>query len=220
MSKRVLIAGASIAGPALAHWLHRYGFEVTVVERAPVLRPGGQAVDLRGVAKEVARRMGLDQQIRAACTDTRGMSVVNRKNKRLAGVRADQFEGDGMIAEIEILRGDLSAVLYGATKGDVEYVFGDRITELDDTGNGVEARFASGVRRDFDVVVGADGLHSSLRAMVFGPEAEFVHTSATSSVSSPCPTGSTWTAGRSATASRAGWPACAVSGTTRRRWPS
>jgi 2-polyprenyl-6-methoxyphenol hydroxylase-like FAD-dependent oxidoreductase len=127
------------------------------------------------VAKEVARRMGLDQQIRAACTDTRGMSVVNRKNKRLAELRADQFEGDGMIAEIEILRGDLSAVLYGATKGDVEYVFGDRITELDETGNGVEARFASGVRRDFDVVVGADGLHSSLRAMVFGPEAEFVH---------------------------------------------
>ncbi|MEV0052903.1 FAD-dependent monooxygenase [Saccharopolyspora shandongensis] len=136
MTKKVLISGASIAGPALAHWLHRYGFTVTVVERAPRLRPGGQAVDLRGVGKEVVRRMGLNTQIRAACTDTRGMSLVDRDNKERAQLRADMFGGDGMVAEIEILRGDLAAVLHEATRHDVEYRFGDTINGLEQTRDG------------------------------------------------------------------------------------
>jgi 2-polyprenyl-6-methoxyphenol hydroxylase-like FAD-dependent oxidoreductase len=171
----VLISGASIAGPALAHWLHRYGFAVTVVERAPVLRPGGQAVDLRGVAKEAVRRMGLMEQVRAACTDTRGMSIVNSRNERVADLRADMFGGDGLIAEIEILRGDLAEVFYRATVDDVEYVFGDQITVLEQHPDRVEVGFAGGDRRSFDLVVGADGLHSALRAMVFGPENDFLH---------------------------------------------
>jgi 2-polyprenyl-6-methoxyphenol hydroxylase-like FAD-dependent oxidoreductase len=174
MPTHALIAGASIAGPALARWLHRYGFAVTVVERAPALRPGGQAVDLRGVAKEVVARMGLFDEVRAACTDTRGMSLVNGNNKPLAELRADQFGGDGLIAEIEILRGDLSEVFYAATKDDVEYVFGDHIESLEQHSDGVEVTFASGSTRHFDLIVGADGLHSGLRALVFGPESEFI----------------------------------------------
>jgi 2-polyprenyl-6-methoxyphenol hydroxylase-like FAD-dependent oxidoreductase len=175
MTTHVLISGASIAGPALAHWLHRYGFAVTVVERAPTLRPGGQAVDLRGVAKEAVRRMGLIEQVRAACTDTRGMSIVNSKNQRIADLRADMFGGDGLIAEIEILRGDLAETFYRATADDVEYVFGDQITELEQHRDRVEVGFAGGERRSFDLVVGADGLHSALRAMVFRPEQDFLH---------------------------------------------
>jgi 2-polyprenyl-6-methoxyphenol hydroxylase-like FAD-dependent oxidoreductase len=174
MPTHVLIAGASIAGPALARWLHRYGFTVTVVERAPQLRPGGQAVDLRGVAKEAVARMGLLDEVRAACTDTAGMSLVNRDNKPLARLRADQFGGDGLIAEIEILRGDLSEVFYAATKDDVEYLFGDHIEALDQHSDGVTVRFAKGSTRQFDLVVGADGLHSGLRTLVFGPESDFV----------------------------------------------
>ena len=85
---RVLVAGASIAGPALAHWLHRQGAEVTVVERAPGLRPGGQAVDARGVAKEVIRRMGLDAAVRAACTDTAGAYTVDVDGNVLETFRA------------------------------------------------------------------------------------------------------------------------------------
>jgi 2-polyprenyl-6-methoxyphenol hydroxylase-like FAD-dependent oxidoreductase len=175
MSARVLISGASIAGPALAHWLHRYGFAVTVVERAPALRPGGQAVDLRGVAKEVVRRMGLDAQVRAARTNTRGMSIVNRKNKQIGELRSDMFGGDGMIAEIEILRGDLADVFYTATKDDVEYVFGDHITGIQQHDDRVEVSFAGGSQSTFDLVIGADGLHSGLRAMIFGPESNFAH---------------------------------------------
>lgn len=172
---RVLVAGASIAGPALAHWLRRRGAEVTVVERAPALRPGGQAVDARGVTKEVIRRMGLDAQVRAACTDTAGAHAVDADGTVLETFRADDDGGDGYIADIEILRGDLSRVLHDDTRDGVEYVFGDRIVELTQDADGVDVVLASGGRRRFDLVIGADGLHSALRAMVFGPRERFVH---------------------------------------------
>jgi 2-polyprenyl-6-methoxyphenol hydroxylase-like FAD-dependent oxidoreductase len=171
---RVLVAGASIAGPALAHWLRRRGAEVTVVERAPGLRPGGQAVDARGVAKEVIRRMGLDAAVRAACTDTAGAYTVDVEGNVLETFRADDDGGDGYISEIEILRGDLSRVLFDDTRDGVEYVFGDRIAELTQDADGVDVAFAGGDRRRFDLVIGADGLHSALRTMVFGPRERFI----------------------------------------------
>ncbi|HST85891.1 MAG TPA: FAD-dependent monooxygenase [Kineosporiaceae bacterium] len=171
---RVLVPGASIAGPALAHWLSRRGAEVTVVEQSPGLRPGGQAVDARGVAKEVIRRMGLDAEVRAVCTDTAGAYRVDADGKVLETFRADDNDGDGYISEIEVLRGDLSQVLYDDTRGGVEYVFGDRIAELTQDADGVDVTFASGERRRFELVIGADGLHSALRAMVFGPREQFV----------------------------------------------
>ncbi|GAA1303425.1 FAD-dependent monooxygenase [Pseudonocardia xinjiangensis] len=168
------MAGASIAGPALAHWLCRRGAEVTVVERAPELRPGGQAVDARGVTKEVIRRMGLDAPVRAARTETAGANTVDVDGNVLETFRADDDGGDGYISEIEILRGDLSQVLYDDTRDGVEYVFGDRIAELTQDADGVDVAFAGGDRRRFDLVIGADGLHSALRAMVFGPRERFV----------------------------------------------
>ncbi|WP_063053042.1 FAD-dependent monooxygenase [Nocardia arthritidis] len=171
---KVLVAGASIAGPALAHWLRRWGAEVTVVERAPELRPGGQAVDARGVTKEVIRRMGLDASVRAACTETAGAHTVDVDGNVLETFRAADHGGDGYIAEIEILRGDLSRVLYDDTRYGVEYIFGDRIAELTQDADGVDVAFAGGDRRRFDLVIGADGLHSALRAMVFGPRERFV----------------------------------------------
>lgn len=170
----VLVSGASIAGPALAHWLSRRGARVTVVEQAPGLRPGGQAVDARGVSKEVIRRMGLDAEVRAACTDTRGAYSVDADGTVLETHRADENDGDGYVSEIEILRGDLSQLLYDATHADVEYVFGDRIAEVTQDADGVDVVFASGGRRRFDLVVGAEGLHSALRATVFGPREQFV----------------------------------------------
>jgi 2-polyprenyl-6-methoxyphenol hydroxylase-like FAD-dependent oxidoreductase len=135
-STRVLVAGASIAGPALAHWLRRRGAEVTVVERAPELRPGGQAVDARGVAREVIRRMGLDSAVRAACTETAGAHTVDAGGNVLETFSADDEGGDGYISEIEILRGDLSRVLHDDTRDGVEYVFGDRIGELTQDADG------------------------------------------------------------------------------------
>ncbi|MGV9679472.1 FAD-dependent monooxygenase [Nocardia sp. NPDC003482] len=174
MSAKVLIAGASIAGPALAHWLHRFGAEVTIVERAPELRPGGQAVDARGITKEVIQRMGLDEAVRAARTLTAGAHTVDAAGNVLQTFSAEDGGGDGYIAEIEILRGDLARVLHDATSDHVEYLFDNRITELTQDADGVDVILASGERRRFDLVIGADGLHSALRAMVFGPREEYL----------------------------------------------
>jgi 2-polyprenyl-6-methoxyphenol hydroxylase-like FAD-dependent oxidoreductase len=169
----ILISGASIAGPALAWWLQHHGFRTTVVERAPSLREGGYKVDIRGVAAEVVRRMGLLDQVHAASTDMRGAAFVDKRGKELATLDADTFgfrHGD----DTEILRGDLSRILYDATRSNTEYLFGDWITGLDERPDGVEVTFAHGEPRRFDLVVGADGLHSGVRALAFGPEEDYL----------------------------------------------
>src|SRR5690349_18968558 len=150
---RVLVAGASIAGPALAHWLRRRGAGVTVVERAPGLRPGGQAVDARGVTREVIRRMGLDAAVRAARTETAGASTVDVDGNVLETYRAEDDGGDGYISQIEILRGELSRVLHEDTRDGVEYLFGEHIGELTQDADGVDVVFAGGDRRRFELVV-------------------------------------------------------------------
>ena len=166
----VLISGASIAGPALASWLHRYGFEVTVIERADELRAGGQNVDVRGAGREVARRMGLEDAIRAATTGEAGVRFVDAGDRTIASFTAGTSDSDGPTAELEILRGDLARLLVEQTASDVEYVFGDHITDLDDDGTRVLVGFAHGAARSFDLVVAADGIRSSTRALVLGDE--------------------------------------------------
>src|ERR1700712_5398756 len=127
---RVLISGGGIAGPALAHWLHRHGIAPTIVERARGVRPGGHAVDIRGVAKRVATDMGIMPAVRDRLVDERGFAMVNGRGRHLADMPADAFEGEGIVAEIEIARGDLTRVLHDATAGYTDYRFGDRITAL------------------------------------------------------------------------------------------
>lgn len=173
-SKTVLISGASIAGPALAYWLGRHGFQPTVVERAPALRPGGHAVDVRGVARDVVERMGIMPQVRRDSVDERGLALVDRTGRRAATLPADAFGGEGIVAEIEIMRGDLSQILYDATRDATEYVFGDRIAELTQHADGVDVVFAGGAARSFDLVIGADGVHSGVRRLAFGPESDYV----------------------------------------------
>jgi 2-polyprenyl-6-methoxyphenol hydroxylase-like FAD-dependent oxidoreductase len=131
-------------------------------------------VDARGVAREVIKRMGLDEAVRAVCTDTAGAHTVDSEGKVLETFRAEDHGGDGYISEIEVLRGDFSQVLFDDTRADVEYVFGDRIAGLTQDADGVEVTFASGLERRFELVIGADGLHSALRAAVFGPHEQFV----------------------------------------------
>jgi 2-polyprenyl-6-methoxyphenol hydroxylase-like FAD-dependent oxidoreductase len=167
-NRRVLISGASVAGPALAFWLHRHGFTPTVVERAPELRDGGYAVDFRGASLRVLERMGLLAQVEAAATRMGEVTYVDGDDRPLVVTPASFQSG-----ELEILRGDLSRILYDATKDDVEYVFGDSITGVTEHGAGVTVTFEHGAPREFDLVVGADGLHSNVRSLVFGDESRY-----------------------------------------------
>jgi 2-polyprenyl-6-methoxyphenol hydroxylase-like FAD-dependent oxidoreductase len=171
---RVLISGGGIAGPALAHWLHRRGIGTTIVERAPAPRPGGQAIDIRGAARGVVDRMGLTPAVRAVKLDERGMATVDERGRWTSRMAVDAFGGEGFIAELEITRGDLGRILYEATRDDTEYRFGDWITELRQDAGGVNVRFHSGRSDRYDLVVGADGVHSGVRALAFGPERDYV----------------------------------------------
>ncbi|WP_433625355.1 FAD-dependent monooxygenase [Nocardia sp. CA-120079] len=173
-NRTVLISGASIAGPALAFWLHRYGFTPTIVERAPRLREGGQAIDVLGTATDVLRRMGLLERVHELSTGKRGTSYVDAAGKVKADISSEVFNGVGANGDTEIQRGDLSGVLYEATKDNVEYLFDDSITELAQDDSGVHVTFVNAEPRTFDLVIGADGVHSNTRKLVFGPESDFI----------------------------------------------
>ncbi|MEV0230345.1 FAD-dependent monooxygenase [Nonomuraea sp. NPDC050786] len=169
-NRNVLISGASVAGPALAYWLRRHGFNPTIVERAPALRDGGYAVDFRGeVHLSILRDMGVLADLERARTGMGSMAYVNSAGKVQAKLPADLFAGD-----IEILRGDLVRILYDATKEHTEYIFGDSITSLTEDDHGVSVTFERTPPRRFDLVIGADGLHSNTRRLTFGPEERFV----------------------------------------------
>ena len=165
---KVLVSGASIAGPTTAFWLHHHGFEVTVVEQAPNLRDGGSAVDFRGEQMEILRRMGVLADVEARSTRMGDVTIVDANGRFEAKVPSVVMSG-----EVEIPRGDLSQVLYEHTKNKVEYVFGDRITSITEHAGGVDVTFQKGAPRTFDLVVGADGAHSGVRSLAFGPERDF-----------------------------------------------
>ncbi|MFI6814186.1 FAD-dependent monooxygenase [Nonomuraea sp. NPDC050328] len=165
----ILISGASIAGTTTAYWLRRYGHTVTVVERAPAIRPGGYKVDIRGAALDVIRRMGLLDQVRAHSTDMRHATHYNRAGKPVAVMDAAIFGGREGEDE-EIMRGDLNRLLFDLTRDEVEYVFDDTITAIADDGT---VTFENSAPRVFDVVVGADGVHSTTRRLAFGDESRF-----------------------------------------------
>ena len=174
-NRDILISGSSIAGPALAYWLRTYGFNPTVVERAPAPRPGGQAVDLRGAGRTVVERMGLMGGVREVRLDQRGIAYVDDAGRIRGRLSADAFGGEGIISEIEVLRGDLAQVFLDATTPETEYLFDETITGLVQDDDGVAVTFEKRPPRRFGLVIGADGLHSAVRGLAFGPESRFVH---------------------------------------------
>ncbi|TXK39302.1 FAD-dependent monooxygenase [Nonomuraea sp. C10] len=167
----VLISGASVAGPVLAYWLTRYGFTVTVVERAPALRKtGGHAVDLFRPAVDIAAKMGVLDRIRARKTGTELLTFHVPGRSRPVRMSTGKLIAAFSERHVEIMRDDLGEIFYDAGRDDVEYVFDDSITAIGEDG---EVAFERGPSRRFDLVVGADGLHSNVRRLVFGPEERF-----------------------------------------------
>ncbi|WP_320784673.1 FAD-dependent monooxygenase [Streptomyces sp. CRN 30] len=170
----VLISGGGIAGPALAFWLNRYGYAVTVVERAGSLRGGGYPVDVRGTALDVVERMGILPRLRDAHIDLRRLTFLDADGSEVTTLHPHGVTG-GTGRDLEIRRGDLTDALYTAVRDDVEFLFDDCVATLDQYEHGVDVTFRSGRTRTFDMVVGADGTHSRTREMLFGPEEQFNH---------------------------------------------
>lgn len=169
--KTVLISGAGVAGPTLAYWLARAGFRPTVVERAAGLRSSGSPVDVRGAASRVAEKMGITAKLREARTNATALKFVDDAGRRTGRVPMSVLGGDG---DIELPRTDLAAILHDAARDHAEFVFHDSITALHQDEGGVDVTFDRAAPRRFDLVIGADGLHSAVRRLAFGPEREFV----------------------------------------------
>jgi 2-polyprenyl-6-methoxyphenol hydroxylase-like FAD-dependent oxidoreductase len=165
-----LISGASVAGPVLAYWLRRDGWRVTIVERAadPRAGDGGHAVDLFGPATEVIERMGLLDQVTAARTANDTITLF-REGRRPITVATSDLAAGISGRHVEIMRGTLAGILYEATRDDADYRFGTVIEKLD----GTAALLSDGSTIEADLVVGADGLHSGVRALAFGPERDY-----------------------------------------------
>jgi 2-polyprenyl-6-methoxyphenol hydroxylase-like FAD-dependent oxidoreductase len=170
---RILISGAGIAGPTLAFWLAHYGFTPTIVEAAPRLRTGGYIIDFWGAGFDIAARMGLLPEIRDAGYMVREVRVVGRGGQRVAGFPAAAFSRMTHGRFVSLPRGDLSALIFGKIEGKVETRFGDSVKRIEQTETSVQVTFESGGVREFDLVIGADGLHSRVRELVFGEESQF-----------------------------------------------
>jgi 2-polyprenyl-6-methoxyphenol hydroxylase-like FAD-dependent oxidoreductase len=165
-----------VAGPVLAYWLRRFGFRPTVVERMEALRfgRGGHAVDLFGPALQIVEWMGVLPQVQDAGTQTEIISFI-RDGHRPVDVAAELMSEGVSQRHVEIMRGELAKIIYEAGRDDIEYVFGNSISSLEQTAQGVDVGFRHGSPRTFDLVMGADGLHSITRQLAFGEEYQHLH---------------------------------------------
>jgi len=169
MPFEILINGGGIAAPCLAFWLSRQGHAVTITEQARQLRTGGQAVDFRGTSLVVLEKMGLLAQVRASATQMGPLILVDERGKEVGRLPAEVISG-----ELEIFWGDLARILYEAVRDDVNYRFGVHVTAVEDDRERVDVAFSDASTGSYDLVIGADGLHSGVRGLVFGPEEQCV----------------------------------------------
>lgn len=169
-ARKILITGASVAGNALAWWLAKRGFDVTVVERHPHFRDGGQNIDVRGAGREVLNKMGLEQAVADNGTGETGVRFVDADDETVAQFDVDELGADGPTAELEILRGDLARILHDACGDGVTFRFDDAIEAVAEKGNGVDVSFKSVASAEFDLVVIAEGVGSATRELVFPNE--------------------------------------------------
>lgn len=171
--KTVLISGAGIGGPTLAFWLSAAGFEPTLIEHAAALRTGGYVIDFWGLGYDIAERMGMLPDINRMGYHVRQMRIVDGRGERVAGFGTrvlDELTGGRFVT---LARSDLSRLLFEKIAGSTEVMFGDEIEGLEEHADGVQVQFKHAGERRFDLVVGADGLHSQVRRLAFGPQERF-----------------------------------------------
>lgn len=168
----ILIVGTGIAGPTLAYWLRRAGHRPTLVERAPQLRTGGYLIDFWGAGFEVAERMGIVPELLRRGYRAREVRQVDRDGTRITSMNPEVFVGS-QSRYVSLARSDLAAVVYDTLAGEVETIFDETVRAIEDDGRRVHVAFERTAARDFDLVVGADGLHSGVRRLVFGPHGDF-----------------------------------------------
>ncbi|MFC3052840.1 FAD-dependent monooxygenase [Kordiimonas pumila] len=170
--RKVLISGASITGPTLGFWLHKYGFDVTIIERSDSIRMGGYPIDVRGTAIDVIERMGLLPALQKEHIQSRLITFIGATDKIIGEVDYETLAGaEGR--DVELPRGRMSSLLYDATRDNINYVFGESIKALKDDGDGVDIEFESGKKDRYDFVLAGDGLHSNTRRLILGPEKQF-----------------------------------------------
>jgi 2-polyprenyl-6-methoxyphenol hydroxylase-like FAD-dependent oxidoreductase len=170
---KIAINGAGVAGPALAYWLHRGGHEPTLIEKSPHFRTGGYIIDFWGVGYTIAERMGILPEVREKGYSVREVRFVDERGRRAGGFPSEVFGRMTNDRFTSLPRGDLAAAIYHALDDRVETIFGDSISAIDPHDRGVRASFEKGAARDFDLVIGADGLHSAVREIAFGPQSQF-----------------------------------------------
>lgn len=172
-NRTVLISGAGIAGPALAFWLKSGGFEPTLIERASQLRTGGYVIDFWGLGYDIAEQMGLAAEIQRAGYQVRELRIVGSRGDRVAGFGASVFRELTGGRYVTLARSELSRLLFETVSGTCEVMFDDEIAGLTEQDDHVSVQFRHGRDRQFDLVIGADGLHSQVRQLAFGPEHRF-----------------------------------------------
>jgi 2-polyprenyl-6-methoxyphenol hydroxylase-like FAD-dependent oxidoreductase len=170
---KTLIVGAGIAGPTLAYWLLRAGYEPTLVERAQELRRGGYLIDFWGAGLEVADKMGIVPELMSKSYRVREVRQVDDAGRRKSSFDPELLVRGAGGQYLSIARADLASTAYDSLNGRVETIFDQSVRAIDDNGARVRVTFDNGTSRDFDLVVGADGQHSQVRRLVFGPEEKF-----------------------------------------------
>jgi 2-polyprenyl-6-methoxyphenol hydroxylase-like FAD-dependent oxidoreductase len=170
---KIAIVGAGISGPTLAYWLSRYGHEPTLIEKAPRLRTGGYVVDFWGGGYAVAERMGLTAEFHAAGYPVREVRLVDQNSRRVGGFSAELFRRNLNGRFVTVPRGDLAAMIYRSIDDRAETLFGESVSAIMQNDSDVRVTFERGGTRQFDLLVGAGGIHSPVRDLVFGPESRF-----------------------------------------------
>lgn len=173
--RKVLVSGASFAGLSTAYWMNKSGYKVTVVEVSKELKKGGTPVDIRGNTIDVVKRMGLFEQIKS---NRLNLQTLEFKNADDVTEGSLELRKEGVPApddEFEIERDSLLHILFDTVKNDVEFIFNDSITSLNETGDEIQVTFKNAEPRSFELVFGCDGIHSVVRKIWFGEEAEYIH---------------------------------------------